>query len=71
MNILKITLEPHKGYLNEWCTGETAMSGGVCYNLNKIAIKIVRDNYRYYNRNYNNMKYLKYFSELLFHVYAV
>lgn len=44
MNILKITFEPHKGYLNVRCTGETAMSGGVCYNLNKIAIKIVRDN---------------------------
>lgn len=42
--ILKITTEPHKGYLNVWCTEETAMSGGVCYNLNKIAIKIVRDN---------------------------
>lgn len=44
MNILKITYEAHKGYLNVWCTEETAMSGGVCYNLNKIAIKIVHDN---------------------------
>lgn len=46
MNILKITFEPHEGYLNVWGSGEKVMSGGVCYNLNKITNKIVRDNWR-------------------------